>query len=170
MQTKITSLAAIAALSTYMAGCAHSPSVQAKQEAEAGARENVAIREAENKPDPAPKFIAVAPGTSFTVRLNQSLSTATNRAGERFTATMAKPIVVEGQTVIPVGTQVEGIVSQSVPSGRFKGRAVLTLSLQKIEVGGGEVSIDTSPRSSVGGRHRKRNWAWIGGGGGTEVS
>jgi hypothetical protein len=163
VRTKITSLAMLAAISLWMAGCAKQPSVEAK-ELEAKAREDAAIREAENNK---PRFVAVPAGTSVTVRLNQSLSTATNRSGERFSATLAQPVVVEGQTVIPIGTEVKGVVRQSYPSGRLKGRAVLTLALQEIEVAGGEVVIDTTSRTSVSGRHRKRNWAWIGGGSGT---
>ena len=163
MRTKIKSLMMLVAFSIWMAGCAKQPGVEAK-ETEARVREDAAIREAESKKH---RFVAVPAGTPVTVRLNQSLSTATNRSGERFSATLAQPVVVDGQTVIPIGSEVKGVVRQSYPSGRLKGRAVLTLALQEIEVAGGEIVIDTTSRTSVSGRHRKRNWAWIGGGSGT---
>ncbi len=156
----------LATLSVWSAGCARGVSA-AEKEAQAKESEAAAIREAEAKK---PKFLSIPAGTPLTVRLNQSLSTATNRRGEHFSATLSEPVMVNGQMMIPVGVEVNGIIEQSFPSGRLKGRAGITLALQEIELAGGDVAIDTTTRSSVSGRHRRRNWAWIGGGAATGAS
>jgi hypothetical protein len=163
MRPNVLLAVAVAGVSILASGCSDSVSAAAK-EAEARDREAVALRQAESLN---PKFISVPSGASLTVRLNQSLSTTSNRPGEHFSATLVEPVMVSGQIAIPSGTEVKGVIDQSFASGRLKGRAGMTLSLQEIELPGGEVAISTSTKSSVSGRHRKRNWAWIGGGAGT---
>ena len=114
-----------------------------------------------------PRSLQVQSGSVLQVRLNRSLSTSQNRAGDRFTATLAEPVRVNGQTVFPKGSQVTGRVEESVASGRFKGRAQLMLGLESIQLDGRAVPLSTTVRTRVGQRHRKRNALWIGGGSGT---
>jgi hypothetical protein len=51
--------------------------------------------------------ITVAEGTDLTVVLDQSLSTAENRPGDMFQASVAVPIVIDGKTVIPKDARVK---------------------------------------------------------------
>jgi len=51
-------------------------------------------------------------------------------------------------------------------SGRLKGRGSLQLALESVEVNGQEYNVETNSPRRVGGRHKKRNWALIGGGAG----
>lgn len=111
--------------------------------------------------------LRVQAGSALQVRLNRSLSTAQNRPGDRFTATLAEPVMVNGKTAFPKGAQVTGVVEESAASGRFKGRAHMTLALKSIEVNGRAVALSTSPRTHGGEGHGKHNAAWIGGGSGT---
>ena len=161
MKTKMISITAVTAFTILMAGCSRTPALES---VEANTREASVIREAAPPP---PTFVEIPSGTSLKVRLNQSLSTVTNRGGEMFSASLASPVVVDGRTVIPIGTEVKGIVRESVPSGRLKGRAVLSLALLKIEMGDVELPVSTASRTSVSGKHKKRNWSLIGGGAGT---
>ena len=128
---KMKLIAATTAFSIWMVGCSRTPNADV---VEAHAREAAAFNAATQTPSQTPSDVSQTPnmveipsGTSISIRLNQSLSTATNRRGETFSATLATPVVVDGQTVIPTGAEVKGVVLESVPSGRLKGRAVLSL-------------------------------------------
>jgi hypothetical protein len=108
----------------------------------------------------------VSAGTMLHVRLNNSIDTRRSRSGDTFSANLTSPVVENGVTVIPVGTRVYGRVVESLPSGRFKGRAVLALRLESVDLRGQRYTISTSAltRSTTG--HKKRNLTLIGGGGG----
>jgi hypothetical protein len=72
-----------------------------------------------------------------------TLSTKETQTGERFTATLAAPLVVDGKTVAPRGAQVEGRVVDSDPGGRVKGRATISVRLTQLRVGDRNVAIET---------------------------
>lgn len=110
--------------------------------------------------------VTLPAGTQMVVRLNHAVSTQANRAGERFSATLAQAVVLEGKTVIPAGVLAQGVIRESVPSGRMKGRAVIALSLDRVELGGQSYSVATNSFRRVSGNHKKRNWTLIGGGSG----
>jgi hypothetical protein len=110
--------------------------------------------------------VTVPDETQIHVTLDQGLSSDQSRAGDRFDATISQPVLIDNKTVIPEGTRVEGFVVDAHPSGRLMGRARLQLALESIELDGLSYQIHTSTSSRIGGNHKKRNWAWIAGGGG----
>jgi hypothetical protein len=113
-------------------------------------------------------FAEVLPaGTNLTVRLAQSIDTKRDHAGSRFLAHTAGAVMRDGRVVIPRGAPCRGHLVESKPSGRLKGRAVLALSLDSVEVGGRTYRIATSHTARVSTNHKKRNLAIIGGGAGT---
>ena len=115
----------------------------------------------------APATVVLPAGTRFSVRLDHAISTATSRPGEQFSATLNSPVLVDGKTVVPAGARVEGYVISSAPSGRLKGRAVLSLGLSKVWLSDNEsVRISTKSHTQTSSAHKKRNFAWIGGGSG----
>jgi len=118
------------------------------------------------KASPQPVALVAPAGSVLRVRLDQALDTSRNRPGDRFTGALESPVFGEGREVLQQGTVVHGHVMASRPSGRLKGRAILTLTLDSCEVNGQEVALSVSPVTRVSGRHRKRNWTWIGGGSG----
>jgi hypothetical protein len=98
------------------------------------------------KPSPFPANIPQAvltlpAGTTIYARLNQSIGTATNRQGERFAATLDSPLQVGGKTVVSRGAEVLGTVREASSSGRFRGRAVLTLSIESINQTGRHIPV-----------------------------
>jgi hypothetical protein len=105
-------------------------------------------------------------GTNVRVRLGETLDTRRNRAGDRFTATLDEPLVSGDRVVVPKGTAFSGHLVQATSSGRFKGRAVMTLALDSFDLKGRKYSIRSGDSTRVSSRHRKRNWLWIGGGAG----
>ena len=81
-------------------------------------------------------------GTQITLQLNNSLSTKSNREGDTFTAVVTSPVYLGNQMVIPKGSEVRGSVSRIIRPGRFKGKAVMHLLFQSIDIlGRGEVPI-----------------------------
>ena len=112
------------------------------------------------------KPVTVPEQTAIAVTLDQGLASDQNRPGDHFEATVSVPIIIDEHTVIPQGAHVEGLVVDSRPSGRLRGRARLQLSLESIDVAGKSYQLQTTASQKVGGNHKKRNWAWIAGGGG----
>jgi hypothetical protein len=110
--------------------------------------------------------ITVPAGTTLRVRLDQAVDTKRDRAGEGFTATLAEPVVVANETVVPKGTEFRGHVTASGESGRLKGRAVIGVTLDSFELKGKSYKIDTSADSRASTGHKKRNTLLIGGGAG----
>lgn len=110
--------------------------------------------------------VSMPTGTVFEVRLAETLDTKHNRSGDRFTATLMRPVFVNREMVIPRGTQCAGHIFESQASGRFKGRAVMGLSLDSFEFHGRGYHITTTSVARQSGGHKKRNWFLIGGGSG----
>jgi hypothetical protein len=73
-------------------------------------------------------------------------------------------VVVEGETVLPIGTRFHGHVTASAASGRLQGRAVLALTLDGFRAQGRDYSLRTTSVERVGPAHKKRNALLIGGG------
>jgi hypothetical protein len=106
-------------------------------------------------------------GTRIPIRLGQSIDTRRDRSGTPFLAHVSAPVTRSGEVVLPRGTVCRGHVAESKPSGRLKGRAVLSLSLDSVEWNGRKYTIETSDPSFVSKAHKKRNLVLIGGGAGT---
>jgi hypothetical protein len=111
--------------------------------------------------------LVIPQGTVLRVRIDQAVDTRRNRPGNRFQATLAETVVRNGETLLPKGTRFTGHVMESKPSGRLKGRAVLSLTLDSFRANGREYQVNTGGTTRVSGRHKKRNLILIGGGAGT---
>jgi hypothetical protein len=57
------------------------------------------------------RSLVVPEGTEMTVRLEQALSSRTARVEDRFDATVARPVYVDGRIVVPDGSRVQGTVT-----------------------------------------------------------
>src|SRR5262249_54946862 len=121
-----------------------------------------------SEPVPSTQRVAFAlpAGTSFRVRLQETLDTRRNRAGDRFTAVLDEPLVEGNRVVVPKGTAFAGHITAAKSSGRFKGRAVMALRLDSFNLNGRMHQIRSNSSSSVSAGHKKHHFAWIGGGSG----
>src|SRR5438132_6814542 len=54
--------------------------------------------------------------TVISVQMNSTLSSRTSRVGDKFIAAVTVPAYVNGQTVIPAGSVIEGRVTQVTPA------------------------------------------------------
>ena len=82
---------------------------------------------------------------------------------------MTEPVDVNGETVIPQGAHVEGLVVDAGRSGHLTGRAHLRLVLDAIQVQGKTYDLRATAALRTGGNHKKRNPGWIAGGGGALI-
>jgi hypothetical protein len=77
------------------------------------------------------------------VRLNDTIDSATAQAGDVFHATLDTPVAIDGDVVVPAHYDVEGHVVNAQASGKFAGRALLLLQLDRIKVGAKSYAIQT---------------------------
>src|SRR5947209_13334999 len=122
-----------------------------------GAAPNPNAARAEAKPSAVPETLPA--GTVVTVKLGSAVRSKLSQTGQRFTGTVAEPVEVNGRVAIPAGAPAEGVVSEALPLGRFKGGALLRL---RLESAGGFPVQATLTRSEKG--KGKRSAVMIGGG------
>src|SRR5580658_1126630 len=77
-------------------------------------------------------------GTHVLLKMVNSVSTRTAKAGDQVYLQTASPIAAGGQILVPVGTYVQGTVAESKRSGRVKGRAEIALHLETLTFASGE--------------------------------
>jgi len=116
---------------------------------------------------PAPPPIEVPADTTIQARIDQTLSTRRSHAGEQFHASLAAPLLIDGQEVISQGAPIQGTVIMCKASGRFKGRGEIAIRLDSIEYHGQPVAITTALDAKLSAAHKKRDIAFIGGGAGS---
>jgi hypothetical protein len=96
-------------------------------------------------PPPPPRVYTIESGTPVSVWTTSSISTKTAKAGDKFTATLAKPIVDGDWVIAKKGATVEGTVIDADQGGKVKGVASLSLKLDRLTLSDGRtVDLDTS--------------------------
>lgn len=81
---------------------------------------------------PLHETLVVPTGTSFDAVLQTRLSTGANNTGDPFVATTIEPIVVDGRTVVPARSRIDGVLRDVQASGRIKDRARMTLVFEEV--------------------------------------
>jgi hypothetical protein len=89
-------------------------------------------------PQAIPPRLTIKAGTYVTVRLNEFLSSDRSMAGDAFTATLTKPIVVDGVVVASRGQNVTGRVTEAKKAGRVSGTSHLGIQLIELPVVDGQ--------------------------------
>jgi hypothetical protein len=119
------------------------------------------------------------PDTVISVQMNGTLTSRTAHVGDKFTATVTVPVYVNGRTVIPAGSIVEGRVTQVTPAKRMNRSGTIAIDFDalvfpngaSIGLVGSLTSDDPETRrriddeSRVSGEGNKRPSVFIGGGG-----
>ena len=116
-------------------------------------------------PPPAePQRVTIPSGASVAVRLVDAISSATAQTGDTFHATLEQPVAVDGDLVIPAHYDVDGHVVNAQASGKFAGRALLELQLDRIKVGDRWYNIETDHFKQETGSRGKNTAEKVGGG------
>lgn len=93
--------------------------------------------EPEPEPEPEVRMVSIPAGTTFAVRLNETLSTGESQPGQEFTASLTDPIVaMDSRVVIPSGATVRGRVTAVEPSGRVGETALIKLAFEALSFAG----------------------------------
>ena len=80
----------------------------------------------------------VPAGTALMVRLDTTLATFSNRVGDPFQAKVTKAVVVNGNTLIPVGATVEGRVTKVSEPRRISGKPTIGILPEAMILPSGE--------------------------------
>lgn len=115
-------------------------------------------------PPPAPAKVTVPSGTALPVRLIDTIDSATAQTGDTFHATLDSPIAIDGDVVVPAHYDVEGHIVAAQSSGKFAGKALLELQLDRIKVGDKWYNIETDHFKQETGSRGKNTAAKVGGG------
>ncbi len=98
-----------------------------------------------------PAQLTLKPGTYVTVRINQLLSSDHNQPGDAFSATLVRPIVVDGVVVAERGQTLGGKVTEAKKAGHVSGTSRLGIQLTDIPVvDGSQVPVQTALVSRSG--------------------
>jgi len=120
----------------------------------------------DKKPEPpkrVPKTLTIPAGTLLTVRVDQTLTTAKNKAGDSFPATLDQPLVVDGMVIAERGAKVEGRVVDSDTGGRVSGLSQLQLELIRLNTSDGQkVRVATESFVKQGEKETKKDIAKVG--------
>src|SRR5437763_5917130 len=76
--------------------------------------------------------LVVPAGTAVTVSLGSAIGSKISQAGQTFTGSVAKDVLVGNAVAIPQGANVSGTVTDAKPQGKFAGGAVLQVRLDSI--------------------------------------
>lgn len=71
-------------------------------------------------------------GTLLKARINQALSTTSTLEGSQFTASLTEPVEKDGRVILPIGSTVEGRVTEVHSGRRISGRAALHLEVHDV--------------------------------------
>jgi hypothetical protein len=97
-------------------------------------------------PPPAPRQVTLRTGTTIPVRLDESLSSDRNVAGDTFNGSLAEPLVVDGLVIAERGAHVTGRILDSQRAGRVSGTAILGIALTGLHTSDGQrIAISTEP-------------------------
>ena len=124
-----------------------------------------AAKSSDKRPEP-PKPIVVPAGTVLSVVLDQAVGSKISTPGQAFSATVQSPVEVDGRVAIPKGARASGIVKDAKSAGRFKGGAVLSLTLTSVTIKNEDYNIQTTAPSEASKGKGKRTAAMVGGGAG----
>lgn len=115
-------------------------------------------------PQPVQKTVTLAVGTVIPVRITESLDSESAQADQTFHGTLAADLVRGSIIAIPQGTPVLGRVVDARSAAHFKGSALISLELTRIDMAGNRMAVvtDTFAKEGAG---RGKNTAEKAGGG-----
>ena len=77
-------------------------------------------------------------GTAVKMKLETTLATFSSKAGDPFSARVTEPLVMDGKTVIPIGTTVEGRVTKTNEPRRIAGKPTIAIFPENLVLPNGD--------------------------------
>jgi hypothetical protein len=139
---KVSAIAILACGLMMASGCGRQESVSPTESGAAPSSQDgeLPFERAAQKTGISPTSSVIPPGanlpvgTAITVRLKSAISSASERTGDRFLGLLEEPIVVNGETIAPVGGVVIGRVIEARRAARAKSPGYLRLVLTSIPI------------------------------------
>ena len=107
--------------------------------------------------------IEVPAGTSIAVRMIDPVDSRTDKVGQTYRASLDEPIMVNGNVVVPRGTDVTAKLVDDKQSGRVTGQTVLTIDLESITLQGRVIPLATEEVTRASGSRTKKTGVATGG-------
>ena len=81
---------------------------------------------------------ALPTGTAVKMKLETTLATFSSKAGDPFSARVTEAVVMDGKTVIPIGTTVEGRVTKANEPRRIAGKPTIAIFPENLVLPNGD--------------------------------
>jgi hypothetical protein len=116
-------------------------------------------------------MVSVPAETPLRVTLLDEVASDTSAVEDRVAGRLAGDVTVDGETVIPAGSRVGGVVTYVQQSGKVKGRAALTVRFRTVTVGTQTYDLVAEPvrREAEGSKARDARDIGIGAGAGAVI-
>jgi hypothetical protein len=100
----------------------------------------------EPAPPPAPAFreVTIPAGTSLSVTLLSTVASNKSKVEDPIKGSIAKDVIISGETALPVGTQILGSVTEAAEAGRVKGKASVAFRFDRLVVNDETVRVQTA--------------------------
>jgi hypothetical protein len=104
-----------------------------------------AAEQARREVTPAAREVALPAGTTLRLALKSAVGSDTSRVEDAVRAELRSPVVIKGETILPAGTELTGVVTDVKDSGRVKGRARVAFRFASLSHRGERYTITTAP-------------------------
>ena len=121
-----------------------------------------ALTKAVAKVIPVYKDVTIPAGTTLRLDLASSIASDTSKVEDAVNAKVREAVIVGGQTVVPAGASLAGVVTDVADSGRVKGRARIAYRFNSLTVDHESYDITTAPTSHVAEATKKEDAKKIG--------
>src|SRR5690349_4324358 len=99
--------------------------------------------------------ISLPTGTAVKVKLENALTTFSNKSGDPFSGRVIEAVMLDGKSVIPIGATVQGRVTKTSEPRRIAGKPTIALFPETVVLPNGEryilnaTLVDTSVRNGT---------------------
>ena len=135
--------------SAQSAGTSRAPAAVAPSQPAGAGSSSVAPSSTPPPPPPA-RVVTIPAGTSVQVQMIDSVDSAVSKIGDTFLASLAAPIVVNDEVIIPKNADVQIKLASAKTSGKFTGQSELTLELDSVKFRGKSYPLTSSTFQQVG--------------------
>lgn len=110
----------------------------------------------------AAKKSTVPAGITLVIRIAETLDPSKHAEGHKFTAKLESAIVIDGETIVPVDSNVYGVVLEATKSRRLAGKASIKIGVTDIRINGQMHKIKTTALTGVGEETAKKSAGQVG--------
>lgn len=96
------------------------------------------------------RYPVLRPGSVLLIRTGETLDSSRHKAGRRFSATLEADAAIDGVTVLPKGTPVEGELTTSRGTGLLFGRSELQIVVVSVTIDGRTIPCSTEAAEAHG--------------------